>query len=158
MKLADRSAHLLASVLCVAAVAVAAWTQYQWNMQPCPWCILQRILFLLLAALNVLAFASPWRALRRSVAGLSVIVALCGVAATLWQHFVAAKSQSCALTFADQIINITKLDTRWPALFEVRGSCADAVADLLHVPYEFWSLALFALIGTWSLTNALRRR
>lgn len=158
MTLTDRSAHLLASVVCVAAVGGAAWTQYQWQMQPCPWCILQRILFLLLAALNLLAVVSPWRAPRRGLAAVSVIVALGGMAAALWQHFVAAKSQSCALTFADRIINATGLDVRWPELFEVRGSCADAVADLLGVSYDFWSLALFALLGVWSLTQALRRR
>jgi len=158
MKLTDRSAHLLASVVCVAAVGAAAWTQYQLNMQPCPWCILQRILFVMLATLNLLAAVSPWRMPRRGLAAVSVIVSLCGVAAALWQHFVAAKSQSCALTFADKVISFTGLDLRWPELFEVRGSCADAIANILNVPYEFWSLALFALIGAWSLTNALRRR
>lgn len=87
-----------------------------------------------------------------------VPVAASGAAAALWQHFVAAKSNSCAFTLADKIISFTGLDQRLPEWFEVRASCADAAVDLLGMPFEFWSLALFAALGVWSLTNALRRR
>jgi protein dithiol:quinone oxidoreductase len=85
------------------------------------------------------------------------VVALCGagVAAAWWQHFVAAKSSSCALTLADKVITTLGVDTRWPELFEVRASCADAAADLLGVPFEFWSLALFALVAIVALISAI---
>ena len=70
----------------------------------------------------------------------------------------AAKSTSCALTLADRIVGGLGLDTRWPEVFEVRASCADAATTLLGVPYEFWSLALFALVGVLALACALSRR
>ncbi|MDE2593736.1 MAG: disulfide bond formation protein B, partial [Burkholderiales bacterium] len=62
-------------------------------------------------------------------------------------HFVAAKSASCNLTFADKVIGTFGLDVRWPDMFEVRANCADAAVNLLGVPYEFWSLALFAMLA-----------
>jgi disulfide bond formation protein DsbB len=34
-----------------------------------------------------------------------------------------------------------------PEVFQARASCADAAVALLSVPYEFWSLGLFVLIG-----------
>ena len=41
-------------------------------------------------------------------------------------------------------------------MFEARASCADAAVSLLGVPYDFWSGALFALIGVLMVV-ALRR-
>ncbi len=153
-----RIACLLSSLACMAAVAAAYLAQHQLNMQPCPWCILQRLVFVALALLGLLAAVAPWGMLQRWLCALMVPVAASGAAAALWQHFVAAKSNSCAFTLADKIISFTGLDQRLPEWFEVRASCADAAVDLLGMPFEFWSLALFAALGVWSLTNALRRR
>jgi protein dithiol:quinone oxidoreductase len=153
-----RAACFMAGLVCLAAVGAAYVAQHQLNMPPCPWCILQRMLFMVLALLGLLAAAVPWQTLQRWVCALMVPVAASGVAAALWQHFVAAKSNSCAFTLADKIISFTGLDQHWPDMFEVRATCADAAVDLLGMPFEYWSLALFAALGVWSLTNALRRR
>jgi disulfide bond formation protein DsbB len=153
-----RAGFLVMSAACVAAVGAAYWTQHHLDMQPCPWCILQRMQLLVLAGLGLLIALLPSRLLQRVLSVLVVALAMSGVAAALWQHFVAAKSNSCALTLADRILTWTALDQRWPELFEVRATCADAAANLLNVPYEFWSLALFALVGVWALTSAMRRR
>jgi len=51
----------------------------------------------------------------------------------------------------------TGLDERFPAVFAAYASCADAKANLLGVPYEFWSLTLFGLIGL-AVVMLLRRR
>jgi len=154
--------RLLLGVLglaCIGAVGAAFVAQHQFQMQPCPWCILQRILFLIVGGLCLLSAALP-ALVRRVLSGLAVAFAIGGIASALWQHFVAAKSTSCALTFADKIITWTGLDTRWPEVFEVRGSCADAAVNVLGVPFEFWSLALFALSGIvalYSVVTADRR-
>ena len=77
-----------------------------------------------------------------------------GIAAAMYQHFVAAKSDSCNLTLADKIVSGIGLDKLLPPVFEVRASCADAAVDLLHVPYEFWSLGLYVVLvvaAVWAL-------
>jgi disulfide bond formation protein DsbB len=41
-------------------------------------------------------------------------------------------------------------------VFAPRASCADAAVDLLGLPYEFWSLGLFAVLGgaaAWTLVR-----
>ena len=35
-----------------------------------------------------------------------------------------------------------------PGVFEARATCAEAAANLLGLPYEFWSLSLFVCIAT----------
>jgi protein dithiol:quinone oxidoreductase len=151
MKLSQRGVLVALALLCLAAVGAALFTQHVWDMQPCPWCILQRVIFLLIAALLLLGAFLPGRV---AFVGLAVLAALGGIAAALYQHFVAAKSTSCNLTLADKIVSGIGLDKLLPPVFEVRASCADAAVDLLHVPYEFWSLGLYvvlAVAAVWAL-------
>lgn len=149
------------ATISIAAVAAALVTQHVFDMQPCPWCVLQRLVFLLIAAAALLGVA--WRSAsgqRAAAAGVMVVAGL-GVAAALWQHFVAAASASCNLTLADRIMSATTLDARLPEVFAAYASCADAKVKLLGLPYEFWSLGLFAAlagIGAWLLFSRLRLR
>lgn len=154
MTLVPRKTFVALALLCIAAVGAALFTQYAWDMQPCPWCILQRVIFLLIAVLLLLAAYAPGRVL---FAGLGVLAAGAGIAAALYQHFVAAKSTSCNLTLADKIVSGIGLDKLLPAVFEVRASCADAAVDLLHLPYEFWGLGLYVFVAVAALW-ALRSR
>ncbi|MDE1998518.1 MAG: disulfide bond formation protein B [Burkholderiales bacterium] len=151
-----RGILILVALACLGAVAGAYFTQHHWGMEPCPWCILQRILFLLIAALALIGALLPQRAIQMGVTALITATSAGGVAAALYQHFIAAKSSSCNLTFADKVIGTFHLDTLWPDMFEVRANCADAIAHLLGVPYEFWSLMLFvvvALAALWTLRS-----
>ncbi|RRS05863.1 disulfide bond formation protein B [Aquabacterium soli] len=154
----SRKVLALLGLVCAASVAGALVAQHRFGMEPCPWCILQRLLFIVIAVLSLVAAALPSATARRVLAVLVVPVSAGGVAAALWQHFVAAKTASCALTLADRIVGGLGLDTRWPEVFEVRASCADAATQLLGVPFEFWSLALFAVAGVVALACALSRR
>jgi protein dithiol:quinone oxidoreductase len=158
-KLSPRLALAGIGLACAASVLLALLAQHRFDMQPCPWCILQRMLFVALAVLSLLAAVMPGAG-RRVLSGLALPLALAGVAAALWQHFVAAQSASCALTLADKAITFMGLDTRWPEVFEVRANCADAAVSILGVPFEFWALALFALTGMvllYGLVSPTRR-
>jgi len=144
--------------LCLAALAAALLTQHGFDMQPCAWCVLQRLIFvcIALAALIGLAWrAAPGQALS---ALLMLGLSLSGAAAALWQHFVAAASSSCKLTLADRIISGLGLDGSLPEIFQPRASCAEAAVKLLGMPYEFWSLALFVLLAIVSLRMLMRAR
>jgi disulfide bond formation protein DsbB len=132
---------------CLAAVAGALFSQHVMGQQPCPWCVLQRLMFLAIAVVCLLGALLPLRPVRQLMAVMAALLGLSGIAASLWLHFVAAKSASCNLTLADKIMSATGLDARWPNVFEAKASCSDAAVKLLGVPYEFWSLTLFALMA-----------
>jgi disulfide bond formation protein DsbB len=151
---APRRATLLIAVaaLSLGAVGIALATQHLLGMEPCPWCILQRLIFVVIALAALLGLIAG-----RVVAGFLVLgFSLAGIAAALWQHFVAAASDSCNLTLAEKIISGLKLDGSLPEVFQPRASCADAAVKLLGLPYEFWSLALFVVLGLLAL-RLLRR-
>src|SRR6185295_6714132 len=129
-----------------AAVGAALVSQHAYGMEPCPWCVLQRLIFVAIGAFGLLGLVWRGPAGARVAGGVVLLLAAAGLVAALWQHFVAAKSASCNLTFADRVVNATGLNALLPGVFEARATCADAAVSLLGVPYEFWSAALFAAI------------
>ena len=147
------ASRLLAAMAlaCFAAVGAALVAQHVYDMQPCPWCILQRLIFIAIGGFCLLGAAFAGRGGARPAAALALLLALAGSAAALWQHFVAAKSASCNLTLADRIVGGLGLDQALPDVFEARASCADAAAKLLGLPYEIWSLALFVALALAAL-------
>jgi disulfide bond formation protein DsbB len=146
-----------AAALSFGAIGAALVTQHVYGMQPCPWCVLQRLIFLAIGVLSVLGLV--WRGPPGArVAGLpALLLAAGGFAAAMWQHFVAAATASCKLSFADKVVNATGFNTMLPDVFESRASCADAAVSLFGVPYEFWSATLFVVLAVTMLV-AMRRR
>ena len=154
MKLSPRLVFLAITLASLAAVGAALVSQHVFKMQPCPWCVLQRLIFvaIAIAALPAALLGSPL--LRKVCAGLVTLLGASGVAAALWQHFVAAASASCNMTLADRIVGGLGLDALWPDVFEPRASCSEAAVNLLGLPYEFYSLALFVALPIAALLAA----
>lgn len=156
MRFTQRGALLALSLLCFALVGAALVSQHVFDMQPCPWCTLQRVIFLSISLAALPGLLLPQASARRFSSALMLLLAACGMAAALWQHFVAASSTSCNLTLADRIVGALGLDNLLPQVFAAYASCADAAATLAGVPYEFYSLALFAGLALIAL-RVLRR-
>ena len=149
---------LAMAALCVAAVGIALVSQHVFDMQPCPWCILQRIIYLAIAALCLIGAAVSAGLVRRGIGVLTLLLALGGGASALYQDLVASKSASCNLTFADRVISALGLDGTCPPLLQVTANCSDAAVSVLGVPYAYWSLALFIVMAAASLSVVMRGR
>jgi protein dithiol:quinone oxidoreductase len=155
----SRQAWLWAiAALSFGAVAVALVTQHVFDMQPCPWCVLQRLVFVAVGVLALVGLAWGSALGRRALPLLLLLLCGAGIAAALWQHFVAAASASCNLTLADRIVSGLQLDALLPSVFQATASCAEAAVKLAGVPYEFWSLATFLLIEAAAVWLLLGRR
>jgi protein dithiol:quinone oxidoreductase len=145
-----------AIVISVGAVCLALISQHGFGYQPCPWCILQRMIFLAIAIASLPGML-PLRVARQTAAGLVAALSACGIAAALWQHFVAARSASCNLTLADRIIRGLGANELWAYGFQPEASCADAAVRLFGLPYEFYSLTLFIIICAGAIWVLIRR-
>ena len=158
MTRSPRALLLAAVVVPLAAVAAALVSQHVYDMQPCPWCVLQRVVFVAIALAALPGLLVNRIGVRRASAAGVLVLALCGVAAALWQHFVAASNVSCNLTLADRIVGGLGLDGLAPQVFAAFASCADAAVKIVGVPYEFFSLALFTLLGLGAMQVLRSRR
>ena len=140
-----------------AAVAVALAAQHAFGVKPCPWCVMQRGIFLLIGAIALLGWFLRGVARKGSFA-LVIALAVCGLAAAVYQNQVAAKSLSCAMTLADRINTALGLEDALPYVFMVTANCSEAAAyRLLGLPYELWSGLLYAAIAAMAFI-ALRQR
>lgn len=145
--LLEKKLWWLISGLCVAGVGIALLSQHVFDMQPCAWCVFQRLIYLLLAVVAALA-ASMQSLIPRLVCamvGLSLTIA--GVIAAWFQAQVASQSFSCAQTLADLLMTQTGLETALPALFGIYASCMEARVKVFGFEYAYWSLLLFVLLG-----------
>ncbi|HEX2012492.1 MAG TPA: disulfide bond formation protein B [Roseateles sp.] len=147
------------AVAAFAGVAAALVAQHLFNVKPCPWCVMQRGLFLLIGAIAALGWLlQSLRPLRLLSLALIVLLALAGLASAYYQHDVASKLASCDMTLADRVITALNLEELWPPVFMVTASCAEAAAyRLLGLPYEIWSALLFTALGVLALLGLKKR-
>jgi len=129
-------------------------------MQPCPWCVLQRFIYIVVGVLALVAAALPGLG-RRLFIGLALLGTLSGIASALWQQLHAVNEASCDLSLAERIVSGLHLDSLVPQLFIAYASCGDAAVSVLGVPFAVWSCLLYvilALLLAWSLRVSLRSR
>ena len=147
-------------VVALGAVGLAAIAQYAFNMQPCPWCVLQRLIYIVVGVLALVAAALPGIA-RRLFIGLALLGTLSGIASALWQQLHAVNEASCDLSLAERIVSGLHLDSLVPQLFIAYASCGDAAVSVLGIPFAVWSCLLYvilALLLAWSMRVSLRAR
>ena len=149
------------SIVCWLSVGFALFTQHIWDMQPCPWCIIQRMVYVAIALLAMAGALAPVRArssLPQMVLWACMILAIVGLGVALYQAIVGSSQVSCDLTLAQKIIMASGLDELLPEIFKPRASCVDAAkSKLLGLPYEVVSGALFAILAGFGWRSAARR-
>ncbi|WP_310389830.1 disulfide bond formation protein B [Roseateles sp.] len=143
----------------LAAVAAALVAQHAFGVKPCPWCVMQRGVFLLIAAVAGLTWVLKGvRPVRSAGLILIMVLGLAGVAAAAFQHQVASKLASCDMTLADRLLSALDLENLLPSVFMVTASCSEAAAyRLIGLPYELWSGLLFVAIAVASLVAVKKR-
>lgn len=141
------------AVASFAAVGAALIAQHQFGVKPCPWCVLQRGVFLLIGAFALLGWLlRSQRALRQAALVIVLVLCAAGLTAAVFQHEVASQTASCAMGLADKIVTALGLEELWPAVFMITANCAEAAGyRLLGLPYEVWSGVLFVLLGALGL-------
>ena len=140
-----QSLLILIAALSLGAVGVALVSQYVFDMPPCAWCVLQRMIYLTIAVVSIVGALTP-RAASAVAAGLATLLAVSGIAAAWYQHTVASQMLSCDQTFADRFVSGTGLDAAVPALFGIFATCMDAMVQVMGLEYAVWSLILFAIL------------
>ncbi len=152
----------LVFLLAWGGVAAALVSQHAFALEPCPWCIVQRLLYLVAGVFALASMPIRQRAgVARALLGVAALASIGAIAAALYQHLVAAQTGSCAFTAADRFLMATGLDEALPSVFKATAACDVANAPMLGVPYALWSVALsIVLLGliahAWSKAGVRR--
>ena len=71
------------ALACFAAVGAALVAQHGFDMRPCPWCILQRVIFVVIGVLAVNGALAQGVGLHRGLAAVVLLLAAAAIAAAL---------------------------------------------------------------------------
>jgi len=136
-----------------AAVGAALLSQHLLDMLPCAWCILQRMIFILIGVVAMLGAIVPARPFRRLALIATLVLSALGIAAAWHQWTVAAAQFSCDQTLADRIVSGSGLDATMPWLFGIYATCMDAAVSILGFDFAVWSLLLYAVFAMAALVG-----
>ncbi|WP_313371684.1 disulfide bond formation protein B [Achromobacter animicus] len=139
------------------AVGIALVSQHVFDMPPCAWCVMQRLIYLVIGVVALIGGFGGGRALPRICGFLAALLSLSGIVAAWYQYSVAANMLSCDQTFADRFMTGIGLESTIPPLFGIYATCMDAKVPVLGVEYALWSLALFVILFFMALPAMFRR-
>lgn len=147
--LAGRKGYLIGFVACFGLVGLALWIQTRYNLEPCPLCISQRIIFMSLGVLFLLAaLVKPATLLQKTLTVLQVLAALGGAGVAIRHWWIQAHRESmiadCGVGF-DYMFENFPLKKAFTLIFRGTGDCA--AIDWTFLSLTLPQLGLIAFIG-----------
>ncbi|MEP6899563.1 MAG: disulfide bond formation protein B [Rhodanobacter sp.] len=156
---------LLGFLICAGLLAFALYAQYVLMMDPCPLCILQRVVFIALGLVFLVgALHAPRGSTRWIYVALLLLIALAGVAIAsrhLWiQSLPADQVPSCGAPLGYLLETRAGNGGLIGVLEKVltgSGECA-RVEPILGLPMPAWSLLWFVLLAALAIVAGRRPR
>lgn len=153
-----RMVNLVAFLLCFAMIIMAAYLQFSKGLEPCPLCVVQRFLVVVLGLIFLIGFLHRSTGWGIKFHGLLVcLIAGAGIAAagrqTYLQWLPPNQLPPCAPNLSYILEKLSWADS---IRFLIRGSadCAQVKWTLLNLSIPEWTLGffiLFAIFGLWEL-------
>ena len=159
MRLSMRSSFALMAIAAASLVAVSLILSELLKLHPCPLCIFQRLLYIVIAIVALAGVALPGG--RRVWAGLAGLTAAGGMATALYQsglQLAPEVSKECGFgepTLIEQLVDW--LGMQWPAMFMATGFCSSKEWVFLGLSIANWSIVCFAALLLFSGWLLLRR-
>lgn len=137
---------LLVAIAAFGLVGGGFVLQDMYRLSPCPLCIFQRLLYVVLGAVALLGFIFP--AAGRLVSGGVVLISLGGAATAAyqtWMQVFPELAKECSFTDPNLIERLVDwLGMQWPSLFLATGFCTSRDWEFLGLSLANWSLVAFS--------------
>ncbi len=147
------------ALACAGVTAFGMTLQNLLNLAPCPFCIFQRLIYIVVGLVAFIGFGLPrlrhlWSLL---IGALSAIGG--GVAAyQTWMQAFPDLATECSYTEQNVIEQLVDwLGMRWPSMFLATGFCSSKEWVFLGLSMANWSLLLFAGIIAFAVLMFRRR-
>ena len=138
---------------CLGLVAVGMELQALLRLSPCPLCIFQRLLYLVIGAVGLLGFALP--AVRLLWSALAAGFGLLGLGVAAYQTWMQAYphlAPECSFTDPNAIERLVDwLGMAYPAFFLATGFCTSREWEFIGMSMANWSVFFFAGIVVYAL-------
>lgn len=146
---------------CAALLAYAYYVQFQLFIDPCPLCILQRVAFLAVGLVALVAAVHGPRASARKVYGMLAMVSAAVGAGIALQHvrlqnLPPDQVPACGPGL-NYMIDTLPLAAALKKAFTGSGECAQVDWTFLGLSMPTWTLVWFVILGAWALYAGFRR-
>lgn len=156
-----RAQFALIALICAGLLAFAYYVQFKLFIDPCPLCILQRVAFLALGVIALLAALHGPRGTGRKVYGLLAFLAAAVGAGIALQHvrlqnLPTDQVPACGPGL-NYMIETLPLGDALRKAFTGSGECAKVDWSFLGLSMPTWTLIWFVALGLWALFAAMQR-
>lgn len=157
---ASRWLYLAGALVIAVLFGAALYLQHVMHQDPCPLCMVQRVIFIaMLALFSIAALHNPKRLGARVYAVLIGLFALGGIGVAsrhIWiQHLPKDELPACGPGL-DYMLENFPLSEVLKELMHGSGECAAKGWTFLSLGIPEWSLLWYALLGAWAVLIAIR--
>ena len=158
----SRSINAIIFLGCLGLVLVALYMEYSMGLEPCPLCILQRILILATGLVSLVAFLVKPRVRGIRVFGL-ISIALSGIGSVLgvrhlWLQSLPEDQAPACGPGLEYLMDIFTPIEVLKMILEGDGSCAEVVWTFLGISIPGWTLIGFIGLILLNVTQLLQPR
>ncbi|HWP86387.1 MAG TPA: disulfide bond formation protein B [Burkholderiales bacterium] len=162
LHLTPRLGYVAGFLICGGLILYALYLQYYEYQNPCPLCLLQRVVYIALMVVFLLgALHGPRRTGAVVYSTLLVLVSLIGAGIAgrhVWlQHLPKDKVPECGPGLG-YILDRFPLVNALEKIFRGSGECAEAGWRLMGLSIAEWSLVWFILLGAYAVFVAAAAR
>ena len=155
---------LFGALVCGSLLGYAVYVEKHMLMMPCPLCILQRVVFIVLGLVGLLAAVhGPKRPFGRAAYGIvAFLVAAAGAGVAgrhLWiQSLPADQVPTCNSMGIDYMLDAMPFLDVLRTILTGSGECAKVDWQWLGLSMPGWTLVCFVLLGVGALVAGFRKR
>ena len=147
-KISLRTWFAILSLGCFGLVGAGLGLQTVLHLSPCPFCIFQRLLYLVIGSLALLGLL--WPLARKLWLAVIALLAVLGASVAGYQSWMQAYPElanECSMTDPNAIERLVDwLGMRWPDLFMATGFCSSKEWVFLGLSMANWSFLTFSSI------------
>lgn len=156
-----RTAFLLAFLACAGLLAYALYTQFALRLQPCPFCIFQRVAMAAAGLLFLIGgLHAPRGATGRRIYGVLTLLAClvgAGISARhVWVQLFPPPGVGCSAGL-DFMVQMQGWSGTIRKVLTATGDCSTIDWRFLGLSMPAWVLIWFLALGVWALWAGFRR-
>jgi disulfide bond formation protein DsbB len=148
--------------ICVGLLGYAMYLQHALNLDPCPWCIVQRLFFIAIAVVSLAAaLHRPGRTGTTVYSALGALLAAGGAAAAGYHLHIQSdprRALECMGSWLERWLDASRLGKMIPPLLQYDGSCIAKPWSFLGLSIPGWSLVWFSILVVAFVIIAIKAR
>ena len=157
-----RRVFTLIFLICVGLLGFALYLQHWEKLDPCPWCVVQRLGFMLVGLIALVgALHGPAARGARAYAALGFVAAAAGAAAAayhVWLQSDPVRARSASARRSSASSTSSTIGKLLPGLLQYDGPCTLKPWSFLGLSIPEWSLAWFLILAVAFVATARIRR